>query len=247
MPHAQWRKLPASVSAAIALAQRFTVLVALLPVAVVLATALEAAPLHAAALAGRVEVWEQIGGKVVKLSDQRNAVIFVAGFREAPDGGRQSLLIQKNKSFSRRVLVITQEETVEFPNHDPIFHNVWSKSRARSFDLGLFKHPDTKPVQFPKLGIVTVFCNIHAQMIATILVLPNNRFAVTGAKGEYRIEGIPAGRYPVYAWVEGAKPVKQMVAFTAGKRVDLSFRLKLRRIPIRHLNKEGKRYKKYTN
>lgn len=202
---------------------------------------------QAATLSGRVEVWELVREKPVKLDDHSNAVIFVVGFNERPPAGRKISLIQRNKTFSERVLPITRGEKVEFPNLDPIHHNVWSKSRARSFDLGLFKKPETKFVSFPQPGIVTVFCNIHPQMIATILVLPNNKYAVTGPDGGYRIENIPAGNFAVYAWVEGARPEKRTASFAAGGNNVLNFRLRLARIPVRHPDKNGKPYKKYGN
>ena len=202
---------------------------------------------NGATLTGTVEIWEPSGKKAVKLKRHEKAVIFVAGFNEPPLPGRRPQLFQKNKAFSQRVLVITQGDVVEFPNHDPIFHNVWSRSRASTFDLGLYRYPETKPVQFLKLGIVTVFCNIHANMIASILVLPNNKFAISDASGRFRITGIPAGKRTVYAWVEGATPVKRKATFSDARLLQMKFRLLLRRIPIRHLNKEGKLYKSYSN
>ena len=202
---------------------------------------------RAAAINGAVEVWEEVNGKLKRLDDHSNAVIFIAAFSETPRAGNMPKLPQRNKSFASRVLAITAGESVAFPNADSIHHNVWSRSRARQFDLGLYKHPQSKSVDFPKPGIVTVFCNIHPQMISTILVLPNNKYALTKSSGQYRIEGIPDGEYPVFAWVEGARPVKQMTRFTGGRTVRLDFRLKLQRIPLRHLNKEGRRYKNYSN
>jgi plastocyanin len=198
-----------------------------------------------AKLTGQVEVWEQIGGKLARLEEHSNAVIFLAGFTQAPDPAHQPQLVQKNKSFSARVLAITAGESVAFPNADSIHHNVWSKSRARSFDLGLYQFPESRTVDFPVPGILTVFCNIHPQMIATILVLPNHKYTVTGPSGAYGIGDIAAGEYTVYAWVEGAVPVQQAVRFAPGATVTLDFRLKLERIPLRHLNKEGKPYRKY--
>jgi hypothetical protein len=200
-----------------------------------------------AELTGAVEIWEPASPQPVKLKIHRDAVIFVTGFNEPPLPGRRPQLVQKNKQFTSRVLVITQGEVVEFPNQDPVFHNVWSRSRAKIFDLGLYRHPETKPVQFLKPGIVTVFCNIHANMIASILVLPNNKHAVSDASGNFRVEGIPPGKHTVYAWVEGAKPIKRVAVFSDANPIKLNFKLLLRRVPIHHLNKEGKPYKKYSN
>lgn len=205
-----------------------------------------AAAAGAAELRGHVEVWEERDGVVAPLGDNSGAVIFLTGFQEAPAPDATPQLIQRNKSFSERVLAITQGAVVEFPNQDPIHHNVWSRSSARPFDLGLYKAPETKPLTFPQPGIVTVFCNIHPQMIATILVLPNRRYAVTGKSGEYRIEGIPPGNHAVYAWVEGTRPVKQSLRFAEEQPVTQDFRLKLARIPVTHLNKEGRPYKQYS-
>ena len=205
------------------------------------------APAFAGTLKGRVEIWEVVRGKLEKLKDHKNAVVFVVGFKTPPKIGRKIKLFQKNKKFSSRVLAITQGEKVEFPNLDAIHHNVWSKSKAKPFDLGLYKHPTTKFVRFPKSGMVTVFCNIHPQMIATILVLPNSKNAVTGSDGRFKVLKIPNGKFNVYAWVEGARPVKRTIVFKAGKTVELTLKLRLKRIPIRHLNKAGKPYKKYTN
>jgi plastocyanin len=199
----------------------------------------------AGTLTGAVKVSEFVGDELKALEDNSLAVIFLTGFREAALPGRKPQLAQKNKSFSERVLVVTQGETVAFPNLDGIHHNVWSKSEAKSFDLGLFKYPESRAVTFDRPGIVTVFCNIHPQMISTILALPNNKYAVTGPAGTYQIDGIKPGEYSVYAWVEGAKPERKSVTIQDGKPAELNFSLSLRRIPIRHLNKEGKLYEKY--
>jgi len=199
-------------------------------------------PGAAGTLSGEVEVLETVGDRQVPLQDRRNAVIFVAGFQEPPPADRAAQLVQEGKSFLPRVLVVTQGETVFFPNRDPLYHNVWSNSRAAPFDLGLYKAPETRGLVFGAAGIVTVFCNIHPQMIATILVVPNTRYAVTGPDGKYRIEGIPAGEHAVYAWVEGAQPIKQVVRFEQDGARQLGFRLHLQRIPLDHLNKEGKPY-----
>lgn len=214
--------------------------------ALLLLSALCAAPLlYAAELSGTVRISELHDGRPVELEDHSNAVIFLGGFQEPPPAGRKQELSQENKTFLHRVLTVTQGESVAFPNLDKIFHNVWSQSRPKTFDLGLYKYPEVKVVEFDKPGFVTVFCNIHPQMIATILVLPNNKSALTNPAGKYRITGIPPGEWPVYAWVEGATPLKLMLSFKADSALTQDFKLTLNRIPIRHLNKEGKPYQNY--
>jgi len=198
----------------------------------------------AATLEGRVALWEQGLFGESNLQDRSNAVVFVAGFADPPPTRRMLELAQKDKSFATRVLAITAGEQVAFPNLDALHHNVWSKSKVRSFDLGLYKYPESKAVDFPRAGIVTVFCNIHPQMIATILVLPNNKYAVTPASGVYRVTDIPPGAHAVFAWVEGAEPVRKVMEFKEGQALKLDFRLQLKRIPLDHPNKEGQPYKK---
>jgi plastocyanin len=205
-----------------------------------LATLAHAQP--ATAISGQVEIWENAGGQQVKLEDRRNAVIFVAGFNEPPAPRRRPALAQRDRLFVPRVLVATQGQEVSFPSEDPMFHNVWSRSPAGPFDLGLYKAPETRALRFGNVGVVSVFCNLHPQMIATILVVPNNKFAITGSDGTYRIQGVPPGEHTVYAWVEGAQPIRQTVRFEAGRPVQLGFRLLLQRIPLDHLNKDGKPY-----
>lgn len=200
---------------------------------------------NGATLTGKVSVSQKLGKQLRKLEHHGNAVVFLVGIRPKPPEQKEIALKQQNKTFIPRVLAITKGEVVQFPNTDKIHHNVWSRSKTKRFDLGLYKHPETHSVKFGRPGIVTVFCNIHPQMIATILVLPNKKYAVTDDSGAYRIDDIPDGEFLVYGWVEGARPVKTKIKFEKGKTVNLNLNLTLRRIPIRHLNKEGKPYKKY--
>ena len=92
--------------------------------------------------------------------------------------------------------------TVEFPNKDDIYHNVFSYSEAKQFDLDLYKDPVVKNVTFDKPGQVDVFCSIHANMSCVVLVLENPFFAVANARGEYSITNVPAGTYQLKAWHE---------------------------------------------
>jgi plastocyanin len=109
---------------------------------------------------------------------------------------------QKKATFSPHVLPVLVGTTVEWPNYDDIFHNVFSCSDAKQFDLGFYKDPVIKSVTFDKPGRVDVFCSIHASMNCIILVLENPYFAATDGKGAYTIANVPAGTYKLKAWHE---------------------------------------------
>ena len=109
---------------------------------------------------------------------------------------------QVRKQFVPSWAVVQRGTVVEFPNLDNIYHNVFSESEAKKFDLGLYKDPEIGKVTFDRPGRVDVFCSIHSKMNCVIMVLENPFFAATDEKGSYRITGIPAGIYKVKAWHE---------------------------------------------
>jgi plastocyanin len=110
------------------------------------------------------------------------------------------VLAQKNQAFSERVLPCVVGTTVDFPNQDPIFHNVFSVSPVKRFDLGKYPRGHSKKVTFRKPGLVQVFCDIHPSMASFILVLPNRAFARPDEQGAYALPRLPAGTYTVRAW-----------------------------------------------
>jgi len=117
-----------------------------------------------------------------------------------PPARERARLTQKEQSFQPRVVAVARGERVDFPNLDPIFHNVFSVSPARRFDLGKYPRPESKSVRFDKPGVVNVYCDIHADMNAWIVVLPNRAFARPDATGRYRLPDLPPGRYTVKWW-----------------------------------------------
>jgi len=127
-------------------------------------------------------------------------------------------ITQKGAMFSPHVLPVVVGTTVEWPNNDEIFHNVFSISDAKPFDLGLYRHPEIKRVTFDKPGRVDVFCSIHTAMNCVILVLPTPHFAATDEKGRYSITNIPPGTYKVKAWHERLpSQVKEIVVPDSGE------------------------------
>ena len=136
-----------------------------------------------------------------------------------------SAIVQKNLQFSPALLIIPKGTSVSFPNQDSEFHNVFSYSKAKRFDLGRYRKGESKTVLFDQPGIIKVFCEIHPWMRAAILVLENPFYGITSADGAFTITGIPAGRYKLVAWNIDAGSSRFDVEVTSGKMPDLRIRL----------------------
>jgi len=109
-------------------------------------------------------------------------------------------LAQKDQSFVPRVVVVPVGGVVDFPNMDPIYHNVFSVSPARRFDLGKYPRGESRSVRFPRSGLVNVYCDIHSDMAGFILVTPTRAFARPSADGAWQLPELPPGRYDVHWW-----------------------------------------------
>lgn len=169
-------------------------------------------------------------------------VVYVVGFDEQPEGEPPTIR-QALRRFEPPVLPIVRGQKVRFENKDLIAHNVFSMSDARAFDLGEGKRGQSGEVQFDKTGIVDIYCNIHPEMAGTILVLPNRRFAATDQNGEYAIQGIPPGKWKVFAWHRLASPQQRTAVVAAGRTTELPWEIKLDKELSSHLNKHGEAYK----
>ena len=116
------------------------------------------------------------------------------------------------------------ETTVDFPNNDQTYHNVFSLSRAKTFDLGRYAAGRSKAVRFDRPGIVRVFCDIHAHMSAFVLVFSHRYFAVTDDEGRYKIENVPPGTYTIVAWNETAPETPRRITVPeGGGEVEVNF------------------------
>jgi len=118
-------------------------------------------------------------------------------------GATRATMGQKDEAFQPYVLPIAVGTVVDFPNQDRTYHNVFSLSRVKSFDLGRYARGQSKSVLFDRPGVVRVFCDIHSHMGAYILVFAHHFFAATDADGRYDIEGLPEGTYEVSVWTDG--------------------------------------------
>jgi plastocyanin len=115
-------------------------------------------------------------------------------------------LRQKNKSFEPHLLTVTKGSSVDFPNLDPWFHNVFSLFNGKKFDLGLYEAGTSRTVHFEREGVSYIFCNIHPEMSAVVVVVSSPYFGVANTHGEFSIAGVPPGRYTLHIWSENALP-----------------------------------------
>ena len=156
-------------------------------------------------------------------------------------------LVQLNKSFQPHLLVVPVGSVVEFPNHDPFFHNVFSLFEGKAFDLGLYEAGTTRDVRFDKPGISYIFCNIHPQMSAVVLALETPFYGISTQRGEVVIPKVPAGRYSLHLWYEAALPetlktLVRDVTVSAGSSTLGVFHLTADNVPPTHKNKYGRDY-----
>lgn len=136
-------------------------------------------------------------------------LIPIPNFRSGPVvGDRQSRpeIVQRNKRFETRVLAVQVGTVVAFPNRDPFFHNVFSLFEGKRFDLGLYEAGATKDVRFDKPGVCYIFCNIHSQMSAAVVVVETPYFTQLEGPGDFEISQVPPGRYQLNVWVERCSP-----------------------------------------
>jgi plastocyanin len=163
--------------------------------------------------------------------------------RMTPQPGRFTLL-QRNKTFIPRVLAIPVGSTVSFPNNDLIFHNVFSLSRPKPFDLGLYRSGLSKNQVFAVAATYRIFCNIHPQMTAVILVVPTSYIAEVDTAGEYRLE-LPSGRWRLTAWSERSQPASAEISVPSTGAASPELTLdESQFVELPHTNKFGQDYPK---
>lgn len=164
-------------------------------------------PLFGSSVSGRVELRDSQDSAVSKKKDFGGVVISLSpanGVETVKLESGRARMIQKNKTFTPHVLAVTTGTVVDFPNFDPIFHSAFSNYNGQVFDLGLYAPGSTRSVRFSRPGIVRIFCNIHDQMSAIIVVLSSPWFDVTKPDGTFRIPDVPPGEYRVNVFHERA-------------------------------------------
>lgn len=211
----------------------------------VLAGAAVARPAAAPPTAGRIEGYVRLTSQSVRTvqsgvypsrrvtapgapsgSEMPNVVVFI---KDAPS--RVSLpttratIMQKDEAFVPRVVAITTGSSVEFPNFDPYFHNVFSLSRAASFDLGRYPRGDSRTRKFTTAGLIKVYCHMHSHMTASIMVFDHDYFRIPEHDGSFALDAVPPGTYRISAWHERIGESVRQVRVDPGGRARVEFSL----------------------
>jgi plastocyanin len=172
------------------------------------------------------------GGEPVHVSGRATVASRPAGdivvWLEAADPGhspapRRVVLDQRNLQFAPRVLAVRTGTTVEFPNNDRVFHNVFSFRDGKKFDLGIYPIGSVKHVQFDRQGISRLFCNIHPQMGAYVVAVDSPYFAVSDETGTFTLTDVPEGSYTFRAWRTGGSTLTGTLVVKPGARLELQW------------------------
>jgi plastocyanin len=185
-----------------------------------------------------------IRGKVEVPAGEPVAYVYVENIIAPAAKAEHKVIQQSGKKFVPGWAVIQRGTAIAFPNMDNIYHNVFSLSAGNSFDLGLYNSGgEPKSHTFTEAGPVDVYCNIHPQMAASVLVVPNRYYAKVKGDGSFEIAGVPVGRRKVVAWAPGSRPTADWIEVAVGRTADLS--LKLEAKGSAHKNKSGQSYGSY--
>ena len=196
-------------------------------------------------LRGTVQLLAKGGRGPARGVDVRQAVVYFepagGGAVRAPEA--PVTMATRKKQFAPRVLAVPRGSRVRFPNEDPILHNVFSVSPGNAFDLGLYRQGPGKEKKLDQPGLVRVFCNVHHDMVAYVLVLDTPYFASPGADGTFVLTGVPRGPGRLTIWHEQAEPMTFDIQVPASQPVAARLEIVRPRVPP-HLNKIGQSYSK---
>jgi plastocyanin len=194
------------------------------------------------AVRGKVNVLVKGKAKV----DRSGVVVYLENVPGRPPPPKDHAVIrQREKQFMPPLSVVVRGTTVDFPNEDKIFHNVFSVSRPARFDLGLYKSGTVKSVEMKRPGTVDVYCNIHPEMVAKVKVLDNAYYTITGVSGEFRIDNVPAGEYPIVAWLPTGDEARGRVTVRPGEAAEVALEVSEVARKQTHLRKDGTPYGRY--
>jgi plastocyanin len=150
-------------------------------------------------------------GAAANRADESQVVVWLTPLdapvpKDPPEGTKTPELLQRNKSFEPHVIVVQVGSLIRFPNKDPFFHNIFSMYDGKRFDLGLYEAGTSRSVRFDRPGVSFLFCNIHAEMSAVVIVVDTPYFAMSDRAGHLAIAEVPNGRYQMHVWYERSLP-----------------------------------------
>jgi len=204
-----------------------------------LALAGVAVPATAAVLSGSVAI-ERRGRPAAGVEDV--IVSFTPATGERPTAPTEAFEVATaGKQFEPRVLAVSMGSRVRFPNRDAILHNVFSVSRPNAFDLGLYAEGSGSEVTLESPGLVRVFCNVHHEMVAYVLVLETPYWVSPDPNGRFRLDDLPEGAGTLTVWHERADAVTRELSIPAAEAVAVTLKMSKPRVP-EHKNKNGKSY-----
>jgi plastocyanin len=169
-------------------------------------------------------------GEDVLAFEREHVVVYLEGDLPSQTGAITAEIAQENRRFVPDTLWIPAGSTVSFPNLDPIFHNVFSLSKPKEFDLGNYPKDHTRTVVFQKPGVVFVNCHLHPNMSAAIVISPNRWGVKAGPDGKFTLAAVPPGSYTIVAWHKTAGFFRQRVT-VADKSVAVEFFIPLGEAP----------------
>ena len=208
---------------------------------------------QAATVSGQIEVQRALEStRRSSKSDNSNVVVWLepkgAGRNVTAPRQMQWRLVQKNKQFIPPLLVVPVGSSVDFPNQDPFFHNVFSLFDGKRFDLALYQAGTSRGVKFDREGVSYIFCNIHPDMHAVVIALSTPFYAVSSHSGSFSIANVPAGEYVLHVWYERAKPdvlqgLNRLLTVSSSGTIVPAIRVpELQELGAAHKNKFGKDY-----
>jgi hypothetical protein len=161
------------------------------------------------------------GARVTGGDELGRMVMYLEGEGLLPGPPGQAELRQEKRQFSEEILIVPVGSTVAFPNGDPIFHSVFSLSKAKQFDLGYYPINQSRSVKFDRPGVIQVYCHIHREMNAAVVVAPSRWYVRPGKDGRFTMSGVPAGTYQLVVWHKSAGFFHRSVEIPAQGFVEL--------------------------